>query len=129
MSGHEETVLIGKLSRDPELKYTQAGKPVVRLSLPIDRKVGEEYKTAWWNITLFGERAENVAQMAHKGTLVRVSGQQELDPKTMTPALYEKDGETKSSLKLIAYNLTYLDNFGKKDDAKKSEDTQEALPF
>lgn len=126
MSGHEETIVIGKLSKDPELKYTAAGLAVTRFSIPVDRKVGQERKTVWWNVLTYDKIAEGAHKNLHKGSLVRVSGVLGVDKETMNPEIYEKDGVHKSSLKLVAHSLAYLDNFG---NAEKPDATQDEIPF
>lgn len=131
MSGHESLIVIGKLSRDPELKYNAAGTAVARFSIPVDRKVGEERKTVWWNITTFNKTAESVGQNLHKGSLVRAEGVLGVDKDSMTPRLYEKDGSSHSVCEMIANQLTYLDNFGagKKEESGEARSTQAEFPF
>lgn len=130
MSGHETTAITGKLSRDPEMKYTAAGLAVTNFSIPVDRKVGEERKTAWWNINVYGKAAESAKTNLHKGSVVRVEGLINLDKETMCPAVYEKDGVHKSSLKLNANVLSYIDNFGNVEKTEKVDAaTQDEIPF
>jgi len=130
MSGHETTIVTGKLSRDPEMKYTASGLAATNLSIPIDRKVGEERKTVWWNITTYGKTAESAKINLRKGSLIRAEGLFSVDKETMCPAVFEKDGVHRSSLRLIANVLTYLDNFGGSEKADKPSDAiQDEIPF
>jgi single-strand DNA-binding protein len=131
MSGHETIIITGKLSKDPEMKYTAAGLAVTRFSIPTDRKVGEERKTVWWNISAFGKAAESAGKNLHKGSVVRVEGVVGVDKETMTPRVYEKDGSWRSVCELSANVLTFLDNFGATEDKKEdaSGATQGEFPF
>lgn len=130
MSGHESHIIVGKLSRDPELKYSSNGTPVARFSIPVDRRVGEERKTAWWNIVVFGKIAESAKQNLRKGSIVRAEGVVSVDSETMCPRVFESSGSYRSSLEMIANSLTYIDNFGGGEKkAEGSDARQETLPF
>lgn len=130
MSGHETTIITGKLSRDPEMKYTAAGMAVTNFSIPVDRKIGEERKPAWWNISTYGKIAESANANLHKGSVVRVEGLIAVDKETMSPSVYEKDGVHRSSLRLNANVLTYLDNFGSSEkEEKPNAAVQDEIPF
>ncbi len=131
MSGHASIVVVGKLSRDPETKYTSSGMAVTKFSLPVDRKVGEERKTEWWNVTTFDKVAVHAGENLHKGSVVRVEGVFGVDRETMCPRVFEKDGVHRSSLDLIANAVTFIDNFGKSQDKGQAHDgsAQEEFPF
>lgn len=130
MSSHESVVIVGKLSRDPELKYSASGKAVAKFSIPVDRRSGGERKTVWWNVVSFEKTAESVKENLHKGSVVRVEGVVGVDADTMNPRVYEQNGAHKSVLELIANRVDYIDNFGggeKKADAPVA--TQDEIPF
>lgn len=130
MSGHETTVVTGKLSRDPEMKYSASGVAVTNFSIPVDRKVGEERKTVWWNISVFGKTAESAKKNLHKGSVVRAEGTVAVDKDTMTPAVYEKDGVHRTSMRLNANTLAYLENFGNTENPNGAPAAeQEEIPF
>lgn len=71
-------VISGNLGKDAELKYSQAGMAVLKFS--IADKQGKE-QTNWWNCTMFGKRAESLAQMLNKGTKLIASGKVTIDKK------------------------------------------------
>ena len=80
MSSVNKAILVGRLGKDPEVKYTNSGQPVAKFSLATDesykdREGVKQNKTEWHNITVFGKLAENVvAKYLHKGDLIYVEG-------------------------------------------------------
>jgi single-strand DNA-binding protein len=86
-------VLTGNAGRDAELKYSQAGNAVCSFSLAEYK--GQDKDAVWWDVVCFGKTAEAAAAMVRKGDRVTAAGYTELDT-------WEKDGQTRSRLKLIA---------------------------
>lgn len=132
MSGNESIVVVGKLSRDPELKFAASGTAVCKLSIPTDRKVGEERKTVWWNVTVFGKAAESAGQNLRKGSVVKVEGVLGVDKETMCPRVFTSgaDQTPRSVCELVASQLVYIDNFGGGEKKEKPDAaTQDEFPF
>lgn len=76
---YQKVIVVGRLGRDPELKYTQAGKPVCQLSLATDEgykdSQGQQVdQTEWHRVVAWGKQAENVAKYLTKGRLCLVEG-------------------------------------------------------
>jgi len=75
-----KALLIGNLGSDPELKYTQAGKPVARFSIATnevwkDKQTGEQKtKTTWHKVVVWGKLAEITTEYLAKGRQVYVEG-------------------------------------------------------
>ena len=76
-----KVILVGNLGRDPEVRHTQDGKPIVNLSLATsetwrDRNTGErKEKTEWHRVVIFNEGLAKVAeQYLKKGSKVRING-------------------------------------------------------
>lgn len=70
-------VLIGRLTKDPELRYTPAGKAVASFTLAVDRQfknAAGEKETDFINIVVWGAQAENSANYLAKGKLAAVDG-------------------------------------------------------
>ena len=101
---------VGRLARDPELKYTQANKPVANFTIAVDRtfKSGE---TDFIDIVVWGQSGENCANYLSKGKLVAVSG--ELHVRN-----YEtQDGQKRKACEIVANNVQFLSpKEGKKQD-------------
>ena len=71
-----KVVLIGRLSRDPELRHTANGTAVCQISVAISRPVaqGHEPETDFINVTVWNKQAENIARYLSKGRQVAVEG-------------------------------------------------------
>lgn len=79
----------GQLGRDSELRYLGNGDAVLGFSVADDQ--GKDKPTIWWNCSLFGKRAQSLAQYLTKGQKVTVSG-------NVTEREYtDKDGVTKKA--------------------------------
>jgi len=94
--------IAGNLTRDPELRYTQAGQPVASFTIAStprsynkDTKQYEDGEAIFQNCTLWGKPAENLAASVHKGSRVIAAGQ--LKARTYQT----REGETKTGIDLI----------------------------
>jgi single-strand DNA-binding protein len=93
--------LVGNITRDPELRFTNTGQAVATFGLAVNRRwqnrqSGEwEENTSFFNITCWAQMAENVASSVHKGARVVVSGRLE-------QRSYESNGEKRSVVEVIA---------------------------
>ena len=98
-------ILIGRLTKDPELRYTGNGNPVANFTLAVDRQFSTqqgEKETDFIRITAWRKLAEIVAEKLQKGRLVAIEGRLQIDN-------YEKDGEKKQSAGVVADNVRFLD--------------------
>lgn len=108
-----KALIIGRLGRDPEIRYTQAGTSVATMSIATsekwkDKTTGQmNEKTEWHRVTVFGRQAENCSQYLQKGSQVYVEGRIETSQ-------YEKDGQTHYSTAIIANMVQFLDSPGQK---------------
>lgn len=118
-------MLIGRLGRDPEMRYTADGTPVCNFSMATsERYKGRDgnivEKTEWHDCVRFGAGAESLAEHLRKGSRVYVGGQVE------TKA-WEKDGQqhTKKQIKVMEWE--YLDS--KKESDGAASTVGEDVPF
>lgn len=92
--------LIGNLTRDPELKFTQSGKAQTRFSIAVNRRWQREgtweEQTSYFDVTTWAVLAENVANTLTKGNRVIVTGR--LEQRTWET----KDGEKRSTVEVVA---------------------------
>lgn len=79
----------GQLGKDAEVRYMANGDPIANFSVADSQ--GKDKPTIWWNCSLFGKRAESLAQYLTKGQAVTVSG-------TVTEREYEKDGQKRKAM-------------------------------
>ena len=88
-------ILMGRLGRDPEFRYTQAGRPVASFSLAVDRdfkdKASGERATDWIPVVAWEARAKFAQQYFHKGQLAVVEGRLQIRDWT------DKDGGKRRS--------------------------------
>ena len=74
-----KVMLIGRLGRDPELRYSQSGLPIANLRLAtdesyVDKEGNKVERTEWHSIVVFQRQAENCANYLAKGSLIYVEG-------------------------------------------------------
>ncbi len=67
--------MIGRLGKEPELKFSGKGEPILGFTLALDTGWGDNKKTLWVKCTGFGKRFEKLAEMISKGSQVGVSGE------------------------------------------------------
>lgn len=103
--------LIGRLVRDPELKYTQSGLAVLRFTVAVDRKLSKDKReeaqannqpTAdFISCTAFGKTAEVIANYHSKGSQIAVEGR-------IQTGSYEKDGRTIYTTDVLVNSITFV---------------------
>ncbi len=101
-----KTMLIGNLGRDPELKYSPEGRPTLRFTVACNYRArspeGEwQDATEWLRVTVFGQRAEGLAQQLRKGSRVYVDGQLEARPWT------DRRQQPQAGLEVIARDVEF----------------------
>jgi single-strand DNA-binding protein len=74
MSGVNKAILLGRLGKDPELRYTQNGKSMCTFSLATSERWGDEEKVEWHKIVMFDRVAEIANQYLRKGDQVYLEG-------------------------------------------------------
>ena len=98
-------ILIGRLTRDPELRYTpNTQTAVAHFTLAIDRPVsaGQERQADFIRITVFGKQAETVDRYLKKGSQAAVSG------RIQTGSYRDKNGQTVYTTDVIANRVEFL---------------------
>ncbi len=107
-SSVNKVFLIGRLGKDPELKYSQSGgTPVCIMTVATDSSYkdrnGEMQKqTDWHRIVCYGKVAENCQRYLHKGSQIHVEG-------SIRYRSWESDGQKKSITEIIAQMISFLD--------------------
>ena len=113
-------IISGNLTRDPELRSTASGLPVLGFGVAVnDRRKNQQ--TGEWedypnfiDCTMFGARAESLNRYLNKGTKVSIEGK-------LRWSQWERDGQKRSKHELIVDQLSFM-------HARKSEDEGEAAP-
>jgi len=120
MSSFNKIILIGRVTRDPELRYTPNGRAVAQFGLAVDRprsSQGGERETDFFDIVTWQQTAEFAAKYATKGRLVAVDGRLQVRP-------YEtQDGQKRKAYEVVVNDLRLLD---RKDSSASPEATYDA---
>jgi len=98
-------VLIGRLTKDPELRYTPGGKAVATLRLAVDRGTTNpqgEKETDFIDVVVWERQAETVANYLQKGRLIAVQGRLQIRQ-------YEKDGQRREKAEVVGSQVRFLD--------------------
>lgn len=106
-------VLVGRLTRDPEVKYTVQGVAVARFGLAVNRVTKNDqgdYEVDFFDIVAFRRTADFVGQYLKKGRLVSVDGR--LQTRSWTD---QQTGQKRTGFEIIADNVNGLD---RRDDAE-----------
>ncbi len=105
MASFNKVVLIGNLTRDPELTQTASGAAVASFGLAVNRKYkqGDEWKedVCFVDITTWDNQAENCSKYLSKGSPVFVEGR-------LNFGSWEKDGEKRNKLDVVASLVLFL---------------------
>jgi single-strand DNA-binding protein len=123
MANFNKVVLLGNLTRDVEVRYTQGGLPIGKFGMAINRKFksGEEAKesTCFVDLTAFGKQAEVLSEYTGKGSPLFVEGRLEYS------TWEAKDGGGKrSKLEVIVENFQFLGGGkGAGDNKPKAQST------
>jgi len=105
---YQKLIVVGRLSRDGEMKFLPNGDPTLSFSMATDRtwndKGGQRQKeTTWWRVTIFGKIAQSLNEYLVKGATVAVEGRLRVDPKSGGPVVYQKrDGTHTASFEILA---------------------------
>lgn len=108
MANLNKVMLIGNLTRDPELRHTPKGSAVADLGLAVNRKVqdgngGWKDETTFVDVTVWGSSAENAQKYLTKGRGVFIEGRLQMDVWDD-----KATGQKRSKLKVVADNLQFL---------------------
>lgn len=122
-----KVVLIGNLTKQPELRFTPgAGTAVASFTLAINEGWGDKKKTNYIPCVAWNKTAENLANFCDKGSKVAVFGRIEVRS-------YDKDGEKRYKTEVVANEVEFLDskkqgsNSNAYDDMTPVEDGE--IPF
>lgn len=123
--------LIGNLTADPVVRFTQSGKAVARFTLAIDDGYGENKRTDFPTIIVWGKTAETIGNSLHKGSKVAVNGK-------ITTSSYEKNGQKIYTTEVTADMYDGVEFLDKKQGGSQSNemdglpaapDITEEIPF
>ena len=113
--------LIGRLTRDPELRYTNDQKAVCKFTLAVNRN-GKDAGADFIRIQVWDKSAENCEKYLSKGSMVGVEGR-------ITTSQYEKEGKKQTMTEVRADRVEFLTLAKPEEKQGLFQAIQEELPF
>lgn len=129
MRGLNKVMVIGRLGRDPEMRYTPSGRPVTTFSVATSRtwttSEGERrVETEWFNIVAWGSLAEICKQYLTKGQVVYIEG------RLQTRHWDDNEGNKHTSVEIVANEMIMLSEKREAEEAPGAEVPEdEEFPF
>lgn len=115
--------IMGRLTRDPELRYTKHDKPVTSFSVAVDRdfqdRSSSERQTDFFDIVAWNKTAEFVDKYFHKGDMAAING------RLQTREWFDRDGKKRIAYEIVATAVYFGQN---KTDKSSSKPKQENMP-
>lgn len=110
MANYNQAILIGNLTAEPNLNYTQSGTPVANFTVAVNSKFGEREETLFMSCVVFGKLADVVVKYCPKGKNVLVTGRLVLESWTTA------EEQKRSQIKLYVSQLQLLGSASKEDN-------------
>lgn len=122
MANFNKVMLMGNLTRDPEVRYTPSGMAVADLRLAVNRRYRtpdgqDREETCFVNVTVWARQAETCGQYLQKGRSVFVEGRLKFDE-------WEKDGQKLNRLSVVAERVQFLGDGGSRGGGQAVKDGQ-----
>lgn len=119
---YQQITIIGRLGRDPELRYTPTGTPVCTFNVATDRVWNNsegvrQEETTWHRVTTWRKQAETCAQYLTKGSMVLVTGS------VKAHGYQNRGGDVEASLEVTAENVKFLSTLNAANPAPEEDST------
>ena len=106
-----QVILVGRLTKDPEIKELESGSKVANISIAVNRNFKNaegEYETDFFNVTLWQGIAENTTEFCHKGDVIGIKA------RLQNNNIVDEEGKvTKWQNEIIAEKVTFLSSSNK----------------
>jgi single-strand DNA-binding protein len=126
MASLNKVVLLGNLTRDPELRYTPSGTPVSTFGLAINRRFRQDDTwrddVCYVDIVSFGRQAETVAEYLSKGNLAMIEG------RLRWRSWETEDGQKRSKHEVVANTVQFLPRSPRDDTSQAPLDSFAEMP-
>ncbi|HAW50258.1 TPA: single-stranded DNA-binding protein [bacterium] len=125
MRGYSKVIIMGNLTRDPELKYLPSGTAVTSFTVAVSRNYvlqsGEQREeTSFFSVIVWGKQAENCNQFLKKGSPVFVDG------RLRQRSWEDKDGQRRSVVEIVGFTVQFL---GGRPSPEQEFEEQEEIPL
>lgn len=126
--GLNKVLIIGRLGRDPEMRYTPSGRPVTTFSIATSRTWntsdgGRRTETEWFNVVAWSNLAEICKQHLAKGRLVYIEG------RLQTRHWEDQEGAKHSSTEIVANEMIMLDDRREGGEEYVESGEEDEFPF
>lgn len=105
MADINHVILVGRLTRDAELKYTNTGFAITNFSLAVNRRMKKDdtwqEEASFFNAVLFGKRAEAIHQYLTKGKQIGIQGE-------LRQNRWEQEGQSRSRVEIVVNDIQFL---------------------
>ena len=120
MPNLNKVLLMGNITREPELRYTPAGVAVVEFGVAMNRQWktpdGEQRKeTCFVDVNMWGRRGEVISEYFHKGDPIFIEGRLQLDQ------WEDREGQKRSKLRVVAENFEFVAQRGERRQQEQRE--------
>lgn len=116
---YQKIVIVGRLGRDPEMRYMPDGTAVTSMNVATDRRWTDKStgqpvsETTWFRVSVWGRQGETANQYLAKGAMVLIEGHLRPDPQTGAPRLFTRqDGTQGASFEVTAEVVRFLSGKG-----------------
>lgn len=117
-------ILIGRLTKDTELRYTTTGTAVAQNTIAVNRpKRDEKEETDFINIVVWGKQAENLHKYCLKGNLIALKGR--IQTRTYT----DQNGQKKYAFEVVTDSVQFLESKKEKSNSEVLKQVMTADPF
>ncbi|MCD6223479.1 MAG: single-stranded DNA-binding protein [Deltaproteobacteria bacterium] len=127
MAYYNKVILMGNLTRDPELRFLPSGMAVCSFGLAVNtqfKRSGETVKeTCFIDVTVFGKQAENVHEYLSKGRAALIEGR--LRYRTWE----DQDGKKRSKHEITAQTVQFINTFKGKEDISQGSEEKDDVPL
>lgn len=123
-----KVILVGRLGRDPETRYTSSGQAVCNFTLATDEtykdRAGERQKrTEWHRIVVWAKQAEIAQKYLHKGSLIFLEG------RIQTRQWDDREGQKRTTVEIVATNFRMLGGRGEAAPAAAPSEPESHAPI
>jgi single-strand DNA-binding protein len=127
MASFNKVILMGNLTRDPELRVTPKGTAVCQIGIAVnqtykDKDGNTKDETTFVDVDVFGRQAEVIAKYMTKGRPILIEGRLKLD------SWESKEGEKRSKLKVVLENFQFVGSRGDGEGAAPAPSTEDSAP-
>lgn len=113
-------IILGRLTRDFELRYTPNNTPVANGGMASNRKFGQNDETAFFELTVWGKSAEAIHEHAHKGDMLHIVG------RVVTETWQDRDGNKRSKNGVTVTDWTFAQSKGDKGGSDSRQQSRQS---